>query len=142
MNPYLGEVSLVTGGSGGYLGEVSLSPGSISALSVADIAFYSSGKPSALALLIAYLPARQITIPTGYTLSRAKASIAATLISVFTILKNGVSIGILTFAAGSSVGVFAGAGGVIGITDELTVVAPAVADATLSDIRFTLSASR
>jgi hypothetical protein len=74
--------------------------------------------------------------------SYASADEASTGTATFSITKNGVEVGTLTFDA-SDAGVFAATGGVSFVPgDILRVVAPATQDATLSDFSITLAGSR
>jgi len=65
--------------------------------------------------------------------SFARARVAATASTVFTVKRNGTTVATVTFAAGATVGIWSAA-----VTwtdgDFATVEAPATADATLADI--------
>jgi len=104
-----------------------------------DICSSVLGKPDAAATVFMLQSARSFTIPTNFTASQAKASTAATASSVFTIYKNGSSIGTFTFAASGSTAVFSGAGASVVAGDLITIVAPGTQDATLANIAFTLA---
>lgn len=104
-----------------------------------DICSCVLGKPDAGATVFMALAVRSFTIPSSYTGSQAKASVSATASSVFTIYKNGSSIGTFTFAASGSTATFSGAGASIVAGDLLTVVAPGSQDATLANIAFTIA---
>ena len=74
---------------------------------------------------------------------QAKAAVAATGSSVFVIVKNGTQVGTITFAASSVTATISIASNVLfAIGDVITIVAPATADATLSDVDFTLVATQ
>lgn len=82
---------------------------------------------------------RAFRLASGQANGQAKAGIAATGSTVFTIAKNGVSVGSITFAAGSSTGTFSFTNNVdVATGDLITVTGPATADATLADVDFTL----
>jgi hypothetical protein len=79
------------------------------------------------------------TIPTSG--NKASGSTASTGTAVFTIYKNGSSVGTVTFTA-SATGVYSiGSPVSLAIDDILTIVGPASADATLADTAFTLAAT-
>lgn len=65
--------------------------------------------------------------------SFARARVAATASTVFTVKRNGSQVATVTFAAGATVGVWS-AGVTWADGDFATVEAPTTADATLSDI--------
>lgn len=104
-----------------------------------DICSCVLGKPDAGATVFMALAVRSFNIPSSFTGSQAKASTAATASSVFTVYKNGSSIGTFTFAASGSTATFSGAGGAVAAGDLLTIVAPGSQDATLANIAFTIS---
>ncbi len=107
-----------------------------------DVGNYVLGLPGDAALVFAYLPPRTIAFTAGLATSRAKASVASTGTAIYTILKNGVGVGTITFTT-SATGVFAmAADQTFTNADELTVTAPTPQDATLSAVRFTLSGTR
>lgn len=88
---------------------------------------------------------RPIAFPAGFDGSIAKAGAAATGSSVFSIKKNGVEVGTITFAAAGTTGTFAAtdAGPILFARgDLLSITAPAVADATLADVGIVLSGTR
>src|SRR3990167_1292164 len=81
-----------------------------------------------------------VTFVVGLTTSRAKSDVAATAQAVFSLRKNGVEFGTITFAAASTTGVFAAASETIFVDgDELDVVAPSVMDATLRGLKFLIA---
>lgn len=104
-----------------------------------DICSCVLGKPDAGATVFMALAVRAFNIPSSFTGSQAKASTSATASSVFTVYKNGSSIGTFTFAASGSTATFSGAGGAVAAGDLLTIVAPGSQDATLANIAFTIS---
>jgi hypothetical protein len=74
---------------------------------------------------------------TSFADSVASAATASTGTAVLTILKNGASVGTITFTA-SAAGVFAGAGATFAVDDILSITAPSSADATLANVSVTL----
>jgi hypothetical protein len=68
----------------------------------------------------------------------AKAGTAATASTVFTVKKNGTSIGTITFAAGATSGTFSFSNTAIAAGDFITIEGPGTPDATLADIAFTI----
>ena len=105
-----------------------------------DIGGYLPGLPGAAALVFAYQFVRTVIFPAGLTGSRAKATVASTGTKVYSIIKLGSGeVGTITFTA-SATGVLAMASQTTFTnTDEMQITAPAVQDATLSDVRFTLT---
>ena len=111
---------------------------------VSDIASFYPGTPTASAIVMKIKPARTLVLPINLTLSVADAEVAATGSTVFSIKKNGSSIGSITFGVGASAGTFTFSSEetLIGGTDKLTIVAPVSPDLTLADISITLAATR
>lgn len=97
---------------------------------------FCSGKPSANQIVGGGVA------PYSFTLSAAnsecKSIIAATGVTIFVIRKNTTTIGTVTWAAGSTIGVVAYTAPTVAAKDLITLHAPASPDATLSDISFTL----
>lgn len=90
-----------------------------------------------------HLFARTVIFPAAFAAGRATVSTAPTGgAAVFTILKNGASVGTITFANGSKNGVFAGAATVFAAGDKLTVRAPSPRNSTLSGMLFVLAGNR
>ncbi len=101
------------------------------------------GRPANGALVTAILPSVAAHFAAALTGSRAKAGVAATASTVFSVKKNGTQVGTITFGVGGTAGTFAAAAQIdLTTADELTVEAPAAADATLADIRITLHGTR
>lgn len=104
-----------------------------------------SGLPSASQVLLTFFAVVNFRLPQNLTGSYAKATVAATALSTFTIKKNGASVGTFQFAAAATVATFTFAANVDFTTttpDELTVEAPASPDATLANVTFALLGSR
>jgi phage-related tail fiber protein len=106
-----------------------------------DVAGSIGGKPDSSATVFVFPSVRSFTIAASYAGSRAVARTAATANTTFNIYKNGSAYGSFTFSAGSSSATFSGSPGVVTASDTITVVAPAVPDASLADIGFTFVAT-
>jgi hypothetical protein len=104
-----------------------------------DIASSVFGKPANGDTIASVVAVRAFTVASGLAGSYAKAGTAATGSSVFTVYKNGASIGTFTFGANGTVASFAGAGASFAAGDVLTLIAPSTQDATLADIAWTLN---
>jgi hypothetical protein len=108
-----------------------------------DIAVYFPGQPEAAERLLKLEVARGFTLPVDLAGSRGHADTAATAEAVCTILKNGSSVGSVTFATGSQDTAFTLAGGLALVPgDRLELVAPATQDATLAGLALTLIGTR
>lgn len=84
-----------------------------------------------------------VGFPAGFTDSTGRANTPPTAEAVFTMKKNGITFGTVTFAAGSFLPTFSVASAVtFDVDDVLTIFAPAVADLTLSDVALTLRGRR
>lgn len=103
-----------------------------------DVGTTVAGKLVSSSVILTFVAVRNFTIPSSYTGSMAKAAVAAFASCVLDVKKNGTSIGTITFAAGSSTGVFSGTAGSFTAGDILTIVGPSTADTTLADIGVTL----
>jgi hypothetical protein len=107
------------------------------------IVAYSPGIPEPNDVLLPHIAAWAAEFPPDLVGSYAIAVVAATSQTDIAINVSGTQVGTMRFAAGSAVGTFLpGAAFSLAQGDVLTVVAPALADATLSDISFTLTGSR
>ena len=115
---------------------------SLASLDFIDVGLYFDGLLSGSDILIRYAFTISATFPAGLASSRASAEVAATAEKIFSIQKNGVEFGTITFAAASSTGTFAAASPSSFVAgDVLKVVGPA-ADATLAGISTTVRAAR
>jgi hypothetical protein len=104
-----------------------------------DIGLFAPGKPGAGALLDRFVCPRALTLPAGATGAQAFAGIAPTAAASFSIQKNGVTIGSVTFAAGSQIGTFTVSAAVtFAAGDRLELVGPGTQDATMADVAITL----
>jgi hypothetical protein len=108
-----------------------------------DIAVYFPGQPDAAERLLKLEVARGFTLPADLAGSLGHADTAATAEAVCTILKNGASVGSVTFAAAGQDAAFTLTGGLaLAPGDRLELVAPATQDATLAGIALTLLGNR
>ncbi len=108
-----------------------------------DIALYFPGQPEAVERLLKLEVARGFGLPADLAGSCGHADTAATAEAVCTILKNGVSVGSITFAAASQDAAFALTGGLALVPgDRLELVAPTTQDATLAGLALTLIGTR
>jgi hypothetical protein len=101
-----------------------------------SVSLFVAGLPSAGELLLLQSAARAFTA--SLALSSAAADVAAAAQAVFTITLDGAPFATVTFAAGQSEGVFAFSGTSVPEDGVLRFIAPASADATLSDISISL----
>lgn len=106
-----------------------------------EITLFSAGTLASDQVLLHQPVTRTLTLPQGLTGSHAIARVAATAQVDLDLQVNSTSVGTISFAAGSAVGSFAAASAVSLVAgDVVTVLAPAVADATLTDLGVTLQA--
>lgn len=108
-----------------------------------DIALFASGKILANAILMRFVFDRPVNFTVNLSGSIANAGTAPTGAVVFTVAKNGASIGTLNFAANTNNGIFTVAGTpnfIVG--DVISIVAPATQDATLANLSVTLNGFR
>ncbi len=108
-----------------------------------DIGLFISGRPVDGVTIYRHVfrTGANVTFAASFANSKANAEDASTGTAVFTIYKNGVSVGTITFTTDDD-GVYAGAGGVFGAGDILTVVAPSPRDTTLANISLTLAGTK
>lgn len=106
------------------------------------VAMFVSGLASASEEVFRLQFTDTVFFPAALTLSLASAAVASTGTKVFSLQRNGVEFGTVTFTS-SAVGVFAAALQTTFIAgDVLSVVAPASQDPTLSDISISLRGTR
>ncbi|MGE4486378.1 MAG: hypothetical protein AB7C95_00960 [Synergistaceae bacterium] len=105
-----------------------------------DLAFFTSGLPSAAALVFQHVAGRAFDVPaTAENNSQGYALTATTASASFTLTKNGISFGTMDFAAAGQVATFTVATATsFAVGDVLGIVAPSSQDATLADISATL----
>lgn len=104
-----------------------------------DIGGLIDGVPAGSAIVLNHVAVRTFLFADNFAGSFATSQTAATASTVFTVKRNGSSIGTITFGAASTTGTFNTTGGAESFTpgQVLTVHAPALADATLADISIT-----
>lgn len=108
-----------------------------------DLSIYVADNPYSAEELAGHVFTNSVNFPAGLTGSKGFATDAPTADAVFTIKKNGTSIGSVTFADGDNTATFALSGGaVFAAGDVLTVVAPEPQDATLFQVSITLAGYR
>jgi hypothetical protein len=108
-----------------------------------DIAAWASARPDSGETLLQMVMPTTVTFSAGLTQSQAKAGIAATSSSVFSLQKNGVQFATVTFAASGTVGTFVCASDtVFSAGDIFTVITPNPRDATLANVSLTVTGFR
>jgi hypothetical protein len=108
-----------------------------------DMGLFIPGQPAATALVFQFAFPRGVSFPANLAGSTARAATAASSTAAFTLRRNGVNIGGVSFAAGSATGSFTLAGGAgFAPGDLLELLAPSPQDAALADISFTLVGMR
>lgn len=103
----------------------------------AAVRLWASHEPAlqAGAVVARFVAGSAIALPGGLSGSKLVAEIQATAVAVFSIQRNGVSVGTAQFSAGSKVATFTLAADLLLSGDDvLKVVAPATPDATLRGI--------
>ena len=99
---------------------------------------FCSGKPAASEVVGGAI------FPTATTITQAncsaKATIAATASTVFTIAKDGTTVGTITFSASATTGTVSITAGSITALQHVTITAPSTPDATLANISFLVRA--
>lgn len=103
-----------------------------------EIAMFVAGKPLDSELLFRYKTSRAFRIPASATGSLAEAAVASAASVVFSLQKNGVGFGTVTFATSATGAYTVAANTDFVVGDVLSLVAPVTADTALSDIGFTL----
>jgi hypothetical protein len=103
------------------------------------VTHFAAGQPASGAVIFRHVFSRAARLPTGATLSRAVASVAATGPSPFALLKNGTAIGEIKFTAGEAAASFSVAAAVdFAAGDIFAIAAPDPQDPTLADIALNL----
>lgn len=108
------------------------------------VGFYP-GAPTSNAVITLYVAAWDINFTANLSGSKAICVTTATSNTDFSILKNGSQVGTLRYVANSTQGIFLESSSFSLISsnnDILQVKAPEVADATLTDIAYTLAGTR
>jgi len=108
-----------------------------------DVSCYRPDLPTNAEVLLCLIAARTITFPASMTGSYAKALVAATAQTDFTVKKNGTSIGTIRFAAAATTATFVGFSATTMVAgDVLTITNQATRDTTLSGFHAILKGSR
>jgi hypothetical protein len=106
-----------------------------------DFAGYYPGKPATDAILLRVPIVRDVVLPIGLVGSRASATVASTGSVTYSIRKNGIQIGTMSFNS-SAIATFTMAEATsLQEGDLLTISTVGASDATLSDIGFCLKGS-
>lgn len=117
------------------------------ALTTLSIGIYDIGgsfenTPVGSEVILRFPLTRTVSFPADMAGSRMVSEVAATDTTVISIRKNNVEFATVTFAAGTSTGVFSGTLTEFTTSDTLTLVCPAVPDATLAEFGWCLAAER
>jgi hypothetical protein len=101
-----------------------------------------NGTTTANQVVQRYVFAGTVTFPVGLAGSQGTAEVAATASTTYDIEKNGASVATMVFAASATTATFAMPSATTFMTgDVLTVVAPAIPDATLANLAWTFIGS-
>jgi len=107
-----------------------------------DISVFIPGEPESDEIVARFISVREITIPAGFLGSYAYAQLPPSGSVVFTVKKNGFSVGTIEFPAETQEGVFTAADEIeLAPGDRLDIVSP-VATLGISDIGITFAGSR
>lgn len=104
-----------------------------------DVGGSFGGVPGVSVVIFQFLFTRAVNFPTNLTLSQGKASVAATAQTDFDLRKNNVSFGTMRFAALGTTSTFITSATSFAAGDEITVISPNPADATLANLSFTFA---
>jgi hypothetical protein len=108
-----------------------------------DLLMFFPGVPTASQVMGRIIVPRAITLPASLTGSFGSSIVAATGATTLTLAKNGVSIGSINFAAGSTTATFTFASAVsFAAGNILTLTNQSPADASLANVSLTLAATR
>lgn len=108
-----------------------------------ELAFFVGGRTGNGEQVFRHIAAVPFWLPVGLTGSFTTARVAAFASAVYTLKKNGVSIGTLTFGAGQAVATVSFTAKMyFAIGDVLTVDAATISDGSLADVAFNLKAMR
>jgi hypothetical protein len=103
---------------------------------IKGISGYCAGKPLDGETVVGGIAPYAITLSAAN--SSAKSGVEATASTVFTIYKNGSSIGTITFAIAANTGTISYTNTSVAAGDLITIVGPATADNSLSNVSFLL----
>jgi hypothetical protein len=108
-----------------------------------DPAMFIPGTHASGALIAQIVFPRTVTFPAGFAGSEGYAEVPATASTTLEVHQNGVSVGSITFGAGSSTASFSlSADTTFAPGDRLAIVNQDPADATLADLSITLKGTR
>ena len=102
-----------------------------------DTMTFVPGKPSASGKTLFIKSGRAFTIPANFAGTKVEALVAATGATVWTLTKNGATVGTFSWAAAGVIPTLATTGGVaidVVVDDKLVLTAAGTQDATLADI--------
>lgn len=102
-----------------------------------DIGISIPGKPTGSALIATIDIARQILVSVGNSIGSCGTTASAP--AAFSVQQNGVTVLTITYPSATATATITGTDTVFNIGDTLSVISP-TQDATLADVRFTLSA--
>ena len=104
-----------------------------------DIHNFINGKPLTAEIIMRFVAVRIYTCQINFANSYAFCTTPATADFLIEILKNGIRVGTLIFAANSSAGVFSSTSAIMfNVSDQLALRCVGGQDATLSDIAITI----
>lgn len=107
-----------------------------------DIGGSINGKPGAAAIVLNFVSVRNFTIPINMSGSLAKVTNVGTAACVYSIRKDGVEFGKMSFAIGGSTATFTAATATTVVPGNvITIVAPASVDTSFANCVFTILAS-
>jgi hypothetical protein len=108
-----------------------------------DIGGFFPFTPISSQLMLKHVFTRSVSLPASLTGSQGKSGVAATAQTDINVLKNGVSIGTIRFAASATTATFIMASPqTFAAGDWIDFIAPATPDITLADISYTLKGTR
>lgn len=108
-----------------------------------DVAAKTNGTLSANQIVMLFAPVRDMNIAAGFSGSRAISTVAATSSATFTIYKNLILIGTMTFAIGATTATFSVATSTtLTTSDYLEIIAPTTPDLTLANISITIKGTQ
>ena len=109
---------------------------------VYDLVLFVAGAPTANELVLRHVVVRPLTLPPNLAGSQARAGTPASGSPAFALAVNGAPVGSITFAASGTGTLPTSDAAQLVPGDVLTLTAPAVADAALADLSFTLALIR
>lgn len=98
-----------------------------------------TGSPTTSQVVFQYIFPREVTLPEDLTNSQGTAGTASTGTATFDVKKNGANVGTMVFTASTTATFTMASDTVYAAGDVLEISAPAVVDATLADLIFTLA---